>query len=65
MDRPKFYTWVLSKNKDELQEELLKIGRAAFLISRDYARTNENGELLPSNKQTDEQIKVIFKAVGL
>ena len=65
MDNARFYALVMAKKKDELQTDLLQLGRQAYLLAQDAARTDENGDLLPIEKQTDEQVRGIFRIVGL
>ena len=65
MDNARFYTLVMGKKKDELQTDLLQLGRQAYLLAQDAAMTDENGNLLPTEQQKDEQVREVFRIVGL
>ena len=65
MDNARFYTIVMSKKKSELQTDLLQLGKQAYLLAQDAAMVDENGEILPAAEQKDEQIREIFRIVGL
>jgi len=65
MDNARFYALVMAKKKDELQTDLLQLGRQAYLLAQDAAKTDENGDLLSVEKQTDEQVREVFRIVGL
>lgn len=65
MDNAKFYAMVMGKKKDELQTDLLQLGRQAYLLAQDAAMTDENGDLLPADQQNDEQVREVFRIVGL
>jgi hypothetical protein len=65
MDNARFYSLVMGKKKDELQTDLLQLGRQAYLLAQDAAMTDENGDLLPADQQKDEQVREVFRIVGL
>ncbi len=65
MDNARFYSIVMSKNTGDLQTDLLQLGRQAYLLAQDAAMTDENGDLLPSDQQKDEQVREVFRIVGL
>lgn len=65
MDNARFYHLVMKKTKGELQTDLLQLGRQAYLLAYDSAMTDENGDLLPAEQQEDEQVREVFRIVGL
>ena len=65
MDRARFYTIVMSKNKAELQNLALALGQQAWLLMQDIVIVGEDGEALPKEQQKDEQVINILKSLEL